>query len=322
MRKLSAAVATALALVATPAFAEKVGNVGAVNQSAHGTPPGAAKRSLSVGLGVQKRERIETSREGSAQIVFNDTSTMTVGRNSAVTIDDFVYSGGRGQQGVSMAKGVMRFVGGGVSHEGGARLRTPSASIGVRGGTAMVRVGSAGTLAVHQYGVTEVGGQTLTQAGYGVYVSSNGQVSEPFLVPPETIAEMIAALESGKKQRGGAKQQPTSEEANLMLGGAPPQDVVSSPGLDALGPAWAGNALVQSRSNVNNQPATIPASPAQRQQSSSGGYSGGGYSGGGSSGGSSGGGSGGPCGGNCGIGSGGGGGNGTGNEGGGVGPGQ
>jgi hypothetical protein len=158
----------------------------------------------------------------------------------------------------------MRFVGGGVSHEGGAKLRTPTASIGVRGGMAMVQVTSAGTLIVHQYGVTQVGGQTLTQAGYGVFVSSNGQVSEPFLVPPETIAQMIASLESGKKQHGGAKAQPTSEQANFMLGGAPPQNVVSSPGLDALGPVWAGNSVVQSQANVQNQPATTTAAPTQQ----------------------------------------------------------
>ncbi|RNJ50027.1 FecR family protein [Methylocystis hirsuta] len=265
MKKFSAAATTALALVAGPALADNVGNVGAVNQSAHGTPPGAAKRSLSVGLGVQRRERIETSPYGSAQIVFNDTSTMTVGRNSAVTVDDFVYSrGGGGQQGVSMAKGVMRFVGGGVSHEGGTRLRTPTASIGVRGGTALVRIGgSCGTLIVHQYGFIDVGGQALTRPGYGVCAPSGGPVSEPFLVPPETIAEIVAALESGKKQRGGAKREPTNEEANLALGNDRPPDVVSPPGLDALGPVWFGNALVQSRANVDNQPAPLP-TPARQ----------------------------------------------------------
>lgn len=259
MKKFSAAAATVLALLAGPALAENVGNVGAVNQSAHGTPPGAAKRSLSVGLGVQRRERIETSPEGSAQIVFSDTSTMTVGRNSAVTIDDFVYSGGRGQQGVSMAKGVMRFVGGGVSHEDGAKLRTPTASIGVRGGTALIQIGGAcGTLVVHQFGHISVGGQTLTHSGYGVCAPPGGPVSEPFLVPPEKIAEIIAALESGKKQRGGAKREPTSEEAHLALGNDRPPDIVSPPGLDALGPVWFGNTLVQSRANVDNQPAPLP----------------------------------------------------------------
>ncbi|MGZ9116131.1 MAG: FecR family protein, partial [Methylocystis sp.] len=265
MKKFSAAATTALALVAGPALADNVGNVGAVNQSAHGTPPGAAKRSLSVGLGVQRRERIETSPYGSAQIVFNDTSTMTVGRNSAVTVDDFVYSqGGGGQQGVSMAKGVMRFVGGGVSHEGGTKLRTPTASIGVRGRTALVRVGgSCGTLVVHQYGFIDVGGQALTRPGYGVCAPSGGPVSEPFLVPPETIAQIVAALESGKGQRGGAKREPTNEEASLALGNDRPPDVVSPPGLDALGPVWFGNAIVQSRANVDNQPAPLP-TPARQ----------------------------------------------------------
>ena len=289
---------------------------------------------------MQRRERIETSPEGSAQIVFNDTSTMTVGRNSAVTVDDFVYSrGGGGQQGVSMAKGVMRFVGGGVSHEGGTRLRTPTASIGVRGGTALVRIGgSCGTLIVHQYGFIDVGGQALTRPGYGVCAPSGGPVSEPFLVPPETIAEIIAALESGKKQRGGAKREPTSEEAHFALGHDRPPDVVSPPGLDALGPVWFGNALVQSRANVDNQPAPLPTPARQGRQDDNhgggdhggdGGHDHGGHEGGeggsgevGSSGGSGQGGGGGPCGGNCGVGHGLGGGNGTPNEGGGVGPGQ
>ncbi|WP_424373047.1 FecR family protein, partial [Methylocystis silviterrae] len=256
-------IAVAFALASMPAFAETVGNVGAVNQTAHGTPPGAAKRALSLGLGVQKRERIETSPEGSTQIVFNDTSTVTIGRGSAVTIDDFVYSGGRGRQGVSMAKGVMRFVGGGVSHDSGTQLRTPTASIGVRGGSALIRIGGqCGTLVVHQYGIIDVGGQTLRRSGYGVCVSHDGTASEQFQVPPETIAEMLAALESGKKQKGGAKTQPRSEEADLRLGNMRPPDIVSPPGLDMLNTFWAGNTLVQSRTNVDNQP-VLPPAPTQ-----------------------------------------------------------
>ena len=44
MKKFSAAATTALALVAGPALPDNLANVGVVNQSAHGTPPGAAKR--------------------------------------------------------------------------------------------------------------------------------------------------------------------------------------------------------------------------------------------------------------------------------------
>lgn len=262
MRNISVLAFAGAAIVASPVMAEKVGSVGAVNHTAHGTPPGASKHPLAVGLGVQKRERIETQGEGSAQVIFNDTSTMTIGRNSSVVVDDFVYNGGGGSQGVTMAKGVMRFVGGGVSHTSGASVRTPTASIGVRGGSAMFRVGGeCGTLVVHQIGHTEVVGasnsQLLNRPGYGVCAPSGGPVSEPFKVPPETIAAMLAATASAGNQQGGAKRKPCNAEADLALGQNRAPDIVESPGLDALNPFWAGNALVQSRANVDNQPAPI-----------------------------------------------------------------
>jgi len=261
MKKVSLpALAAALALAAFPAAAERVGNVGAVNVSAHGTPPGAIKRPLSVGLGVEKRERIETAGEGSAQIVFNDSSTMTVGRNSSVVIDDFVYNGSSGSQGVTIAKGALRFVGGGVSHGAGATLKTPTASIGVRGGSVLVRIGGeCEALVVHQNGVADIVGprgdsQTLNRPGFGVCARSSG-VSEPFRVPAEMIASLNAQMASKIGQSGGAKAKPRNSDANLALGDDRPPSVEPPPGLDALGPVWAGNALAQSRANVENQPA-------------------------------------------------------------------
>ena len=52
-------------------------------------------RKLSVGAGVEARERITTDANGSAQIVFRDNSTMTVGHGSSITINKFVYNGKR-----------------------------------------------------------------------------------------------------------------------------------------------------------------------------------------------------------------------------------
>jgi hypothetical protein len=257
------ALAAVGAFACLPANAEKVGNVGAVNVAAHGTPPGAAKRPLSVGLGVEKRERIETAAEGSAQIVFNDSSTMTVGRNSSVVIDDFVYNGSGGSQGVSVAKGVMRFVGGGVSHGSGANFKTPTASIGVRGGSFMVLLGGeCEALVYHQNGVTEVAGvqgdsQILNRPGFGVCARSSG-VSEPFRVPPEIVAAMNAQMASRGGQSGGVKKKPNNEEADLLLGHDRAPSIEQPPGLDALGPVWAGNAIVRSQANVENQPFPPP----------------------------------------------------------------
>lgn len=263
--------AAGLAILASGAQAQNVGNVGAVNQTARGTPPGQGTRVLSLGAGVVDRERVETSGDGNAQIVFLDTSTLTIGRNSAVTIDRFVYDGraGAGAQAISAAKGVLRFVGGGVSHGGGATVRTPTATIGVRGGTGLFALGEpqCGTLVVNQYGVLTVAAQSgsaaLTRSGVGVCVSAGGAMSEPFRVPAETIARLNARLGSGPRQTAGALEPPTNFEAHQRLGhNRPPNDLTSideTPGLDALNVFWSGNALVQSRAGVNNQP--LPPAP-------------------------------------------------------------
>lgn len=258
--------AAGLAIATSGAAAQNVGNIGAVNQTARGTPAGKATRVLALGAGVADRERVETSGDGNAQIVFLDTSTLTIGRNSAVTIDRFVYDGtpGAGQQALSTAKGVLRFVGGGVSHGGGATIRTPAATIGVRGGTGLFSISEpqCGTLIIDQYGVLTVaaGGNSarLSRPGVGVCVSSDGTISEPFRVPAATIARLNASLGSGPRQTAGALEPPTNFLAHQRLGDArPPNDfaaVDTAPGLDTLNVIWAGNSLVQSRAGVDNQP--------------------------------------------------------------------
>lgn len=269
MLKLSIPLAIALTWTAAPAAAQNVGNVGAANPAAFGTPPGAARRPLSVGLGVEMGERIDTAKEGNAQIIFNDSSTLTVGRNSSLAIDEFVYQGGRGNQGVRLARGVMRFVGGGVSHISGSRLETPTAHVGIRGGSVLAKIGGeCGTLIVHQVGVVDVSGaggsQTLTRPGFGVCASANG-VSEPFRVPGSTIAAITAEMASHHGQNGGAHRRHVDESAG-MLGDHAPPDVQPTPGLEALAPEWAGNAIVQSGANVNNQPSPTPPSPPPRER--------------------------------------------------------
>jgi hypothetical protein len=256
-----------LSLICAGARAESVGNVGAVNQSAHGAPPGQPARQLSLGANIENRERIETNADGSAQILFRDTSTMTIGRNSTVTVDRFVYSGdsGAGSQGLSLAKGVMRFVGGGVSHEGGTQVRVPAASIGVRGGSALFDTDSpcGGELIVLLYGVVEItssiGSVTLTRPGYGVCLCANGLLSEPIPVPSGWIAPIEARLSSTPGQTGGASRPPQNSEAGLRLGQSrPPTDIaqLGAPDwLDNLSMIWTGNALVQSHSAVLNLPA-------------------------------------------------------------------
>lgn len=245
----------------SPALAGKVGRVGAVNQSALGSPPGKGKHALSVGGDIEQQERIETSGDGSAQIIFDDTSTMVVGHNSQIVIDEFVYNGGRGSQSMSMAKGVLRFVGGGVSHVSGAKLNTPAASIGIRGGTMLVGVGGGKecqTLAVNLYGSMEVvgkdgGARSVSRSGYGVCAHGDGSLSEPAKISAEKIHALMRETQSHGAQTGGVSRPPQTDEAAGGFMEALAPEFGAQPGLDSVGAFWLGNATVQSGANAVNQ---------------------------------------------------------------------
>ena len=137
--------ATALMLAPDVARSETVGAAAAVHPSSTGTPPGGGARQLAVGTDIVSKERIVTAGTGSLQVMFNDKSTMTIGPNSDLVIDKFVYnpSAGSGAFAANLTKGALRFVGGQISHKAGATINTPVATLVIRGGAAFVKHDSA-----------------------------------------------------------------------------------------------------------------------------------------------------------------------------------
>src|SRR5687768_15805765 len=85
-----AALAGALC-VAAAAQAQVVGTAGAVNPAARGSAPGSGTRVIEIGARVVHRERVTTSGEGTVQLVFIDKTSMSIGPNSDLVIDEFVY---------------------------------------------------------------------------------------------------------------------------------------------------------------------------------------------------------------------------------------
>jgi len=132
--------ALAASLAAPPAWSQEVGAAAAVRPSSLGTPPGGSARELDIGTRLVTNERIQTTESGSLQVMFLDKSTLTVGPNSDMVIDQFVYdpSQGSGEFAVRLAGGALRFVGGQISHRDGATITTPVATIGIRGGAALI----------------------------------------------------------------------------------------------------------------------------------------------------------------------------------------
>lgn len=143
-----------LIMTAAPALAQApapvIGTAAAVNPAARANLGPAAPRVLTVGEQLRASERIATDAAGQAHVMFRDQSTITVGPNSEITLDRFVYdpARGTGEMALQMSRGVLRFVGGRVSSSGGVEIRTPVATIGIRGGVAVIELLADGTLMV------------------------------------------------------------------------------------------------------------------------------------------------------------------------------
>lgn len=240
--------------------ADRVGNVGAVNQLASGHLPGGRIDNLMLGANIENNERIQTGADGTVQVIFLDTSTLTIGRNSNVVVDKFVYanSNDNSTQSLSLARGVLRFIGGGISHSRGAEIKVPTASIGIRGGSVIVRLDGAGkALIILQYGILDISSEhdkkTISRPGLAVVVEADGSISEPFRVTSSEISSAANQLISSTRQNGGVALPPTDAETTEALSNVPTLNISQSNGLAQIGQIWSGNALVQSFANAVNQ---------------------------------------------------------------------
>jgi hypothetical protein len=229
---------------------QRVGIDSAVNPNAMGIPPGALPRRLVLGQDVVFNERITTEAGGQTQILFVDESTLSVGPNANMVIDQFVYdpNTGAGKFVASLTRGVFRFVGGKLSkQENAVTMRTPVATIGIRGGVFLADVAQDGRrLTVHKvYGndVTITGfngvSQTITANGFESTVSAPGaSPSDPAKSPPGATAALNNQLDGRASGNGGATTVPT----DVMVANSGIASTISTnitPNIQAAGQAAA-----------------------------------------------------------------------------------
>jgi hypothetical protein len=282
----------------THADAQNSGRVGAVNLEATGTPPGASSRTLTIGANVIYKERVQTSAQGSTQIMFPDTSTLNVGRNSNIVIDEYVYdpNAGTGRMVATVSKGVMRFVGGQISHTAGVTVNTPVATLGIRGGVATVvypippgfagsdpKLAQArGEIVIGHVGSVVIKnntGSVIVRPGYMTWVTGpNDPIPEPFPIPDFLLQKIMAALTSGQGQTGGVTDLPTDQmAARLGFGKTIVTDPAKPPGTDPLGyfSIFDGGNNVAKNKSQSNQTNSVQIPPPDTGCGSC--YSGGGY---------------------------------------------
>ncbi|VVB48185.1 exported protein of unknown function [Beijerinckiaceae bacterium RH AL1] len=259
---------------------EVVGAVTAANASLTGKAPGRASRSLKIGADIFFKDHIATKRGGAAQLTFLDRSTLSVSENSDLVIDEFVYNpGARGTMSATLSKGVLRFVGGDISHVGGTTVKTPTVTIGIRGGIGTIAVvkdaaGVAsipgvppdfhgGTIVVNGYGTLSVSnGATsveISRPGFAVFVGAGAQtIAAPSRFDMAAARALTKTLSSQGRQRGGASPHGggvlAKSDTTRLLSIVPPAATPSTPTIDALGFTSifsAGNALARNQAQTH-----------------------------------------------------------------------
>lgn len=195
--------ATAVLALALPAAAQNIGSVASQEPTLRGTPPGGATRTLDLGTGVVQDETIASSAQGRGQILFMDQTTLSLAPNTTIVLDQFVFnSGGGGQMGLQLTEGALRFIGGTLSREQEATVTTPTATIGIRGSSALVTIINGETIAVFLAGerlcLTSSQGRSCTSRRGGVLTEDGYQGR----VNPSFLAQLLGLID-GTPQGGG-----------------------------------------------------------------------------------------------------------------------
>lgn len=266
-RRMLVAIALLIITAGGALAQEKVGISSAVNPQANGTPPGGTSRQLIIGQDVVFNERIATTAEGQTQLLFLDESSMSVGPNSDLTIDQFVYDPkrGSGKLAMSATRGLLRYVGGKLSKQDNAvTLKTSTATLAVRGGAFIVSITSGGqTQVIFLYGnaltVSGINGvvQSITRPGFEVSISPAGNISTPQPASSQQLAQFTGSLDGRSGGSGGASVVPTDSVVTTVS--APLTQTLQQSLEQVINTSFPPQVNVNSvQTSVNPQPNTAP----------------------------------------------------------------
>ena len=163
--------------------ASKIGVASAVKNRVEGS---SGNRALTAGSSVFAREVVRTGEQSTAQLLFLDETSLSIGPQAEVTLDRFVFDPNRGAGNVviSTTRGALRFVSG-SQQPNSYQIRTPVATIGVRGTifdlyTSVNSKGQIFSIVILVKGATSItlGGQVfnLTKPGQALIVTQGGGV--------------------------------------------------------------------------------------------------------------------------------------------------
>jgi hypothetical protein len=98
---------------------------------------GTTATPASEGMRLKEKDTLETGADGRGSAILQDGTRFTMGPNSRITIDQFLYNPGQGQVGMllQMFRGIAAFVSGKIAQFApeATRVETPVGIVGIRG---------------------------------------------------------------------------------------------------------------------------------------------------------------------------------------------
>ena len=227
--RVSIAAAVALLLPLAPAFAATQAGVAAVVvgdvtvSDGERARPTAAETGMRMDLG----DRVSSAERARMQILLLDQTVFTVGPNSDLVIDKFVFdpAAGVGEVAASYSKGLFRYVSGQVAklQPQNVNIRTPMGTIGVRGtalfmtedpesGGAFIGLlgpGPRNNADAGDGGFTfrnEQGSTTVARPEFGIFVKPGVEPGPAVPTPPRLVRLLAERLTAAAPPQGGARQ--------------------------------------------------------------------------------------------------------------------
>lgn len=193
-------IALLLTTTALPALARTVGTVTHLSGPLFAKNAAGAKRSLSVKSAVDEGDTLMTEKRTYGRVKFIDGAEVTLRPWSTLVVENYIFNKDQPKEDravLNLIKGGLRSVTGQVAKRGNLdayRMKTPAATIGVRGTTYDMKLCQAGSCAGLADGIylfvrdgsiavtTNVGSQTFGAGSYA-YVKDVG--SPPVMLPKD-----------------------------------------------------------------------------------------------------------------------------------------
>ena len=207
----------ALLLSVQTSISKEIGVASAVNKNTTDLTLEGERKLVEAGYKIIQNHTLETDAIGRAALLLIDGTSFSIGPNSSVTLDKFIYNPETAEGSLEVSsRGLLRLVGGKVTKKRPALIRTNSATVGIRGGITIVPTQGLSTSAAFVYGEeltmtpnqNSAAATSLIENGFVVTVEDpTDEVSEPQQLSETFLAELQKGLEARENDEESSEEE-------------------------------------------------------------------------------------------------------------------